>query len=141
MIFPKSFKGLFDFGYQRRGLEIPTFYFVYLILSIMAGAVVGMLVSLATGSDETRINWRVDSITASILFLVITHQIIKRKGMGTTSPVIWILPIATAALTLYVGHIVALIIPTILSARPKKNDQKAPPPSPEQTQPPQNSSE
>lgn len=121
MYFPKSFKGLFDFGYQRRGLEIPTFYFVYLIVSIMLGAVVGMLVSLATGSDQVRITWRVDSIAASILFLVVTHQMILKKGLGTQSPIIWLLPIATAALTIYVGHVIALIIPTILSTRPNKS--------------------
>lgn len=125
MLFPKSFKGLLDFGYQRRGMEIPTFYFVYLIGSVMIGAICGMLVSLATGSDTARITWRVDYIAASILYLVVTHQIIKKKTMGTQSPIIWLLPIATAALTLYIGHIVALIIPTILSARPNKNTAKA----------------
>lgn len=118
MYWPSFFKGLFDFGYQRRGLEIPTFFFTYLIGSIMLGAIVGTVVSALTGSDQIRLTWRLDHITASVLFLIVTHFIIKKKGIGENIKIIWLLPLVTAALTLYLGHVIALIIPTILSAVP-----------------------
>jgi hypothetical protein len=143
MLFPKYFKGLFDFGYQRRGLEVPTFYFVYLIATIMAGAVVGQTISALLGSDQIRVTWRVDHIVASIIYLILTHAIIKKKGMGETIKIIWILPLVTAGLTLYIGHVVALIIPTILSTRPNNYLKKQTPPTtekPNDTQPNQQNS-
>lgn len=121
MYFPKSFKGLLDFGYQRRGLEIPTFYIAYLIGGVMAGAIIGMLISSVAGSDQIRITYRLDQITASIIYLVVTHQMIMRKGLGETIKLTYLLPIITAALTLYLGHAFGLIIPTILSAQANKH--------------------
>lgn len=126
MYFPSYFKGLFDFGYQRRGLEIPTFYFVYLIGTIMAGAVVGQMISAIARSDQIRVNYSLDHITASIIYLLITYFIIKQKNLGASIKLIWLLPIATAALTLYVGHAIALIIPTVLSAVGNRNQKPTP---------------
>lgn len=133
MYFPKYFKGLFDFGYQRRGLEVPTFYFVYLIGSVMVGAVVGMLVSSATGSDAIRISWRVDSIAASILFLVMSHSIILKKGLGNEIKLVWLLPMLAALLTIFLGHIIGLLILTILATRPNKYTQSNTSPSQDPT--------
>jgi hypothetical protein len=121
MYFPKQFRGIFDFGYQRRGLEVPTFYFTYLIGSIMLGAIVGVAISALLRSDTVRIQWNVDLITASILFLTISHFMIQKKALADNIKIIWLLPIITAALTLFTGHLLGLIIPTILATRPNKN--------------------
>jgi hypothetical protein len=123
MYFPKQFKGIFDFGYQRKGLEIPTFYFVYLIGSIMISAVIGTIISSITRSDTIRITYSLDVVIASIVFLVVSHTIIKKKGLGNDIKIIWLLPLVSAALTLYVGHILGVLVPTILSARPNKHLQ------------------
>ncbi len=123
MYWPKAFRGLFDFSYQRRGLEVPIFYISYLIGSIMAGAVVGTIISAIMKSDSIRIAWNIDYITASILFLIVSHLFILKKGLGNEIKIIWILPIVAAGLTLFAGgHVIGLIIPTILSAMANKNN-------------------
>ncbi len=127
MYFPKVFRGLFDFGYQRRGLEVPVFYITYLIGSIMAGAVVGTIVSAIARSDNVRIAWSIDYLTASIVFLIVSHMIILKKGLADNIKIIWILPIVAAALTLLAGgHLTGLIIPTILSAMANKHITQSP---------------
>lgn len=90
----------------------------------MAGAIVGQMISAIARSDQIRVNYSLDHLTASIIYLVITYFIIKQKNLGDSIKLIWLLPLATAALTLYMGHAIALIIPTILSAVGNRN-QKA----------------
>lgn len=152
------FQHLFNFGYQRRGIEVIGFFIAYMLGTIMLGAVVGSTVASIFGGDAARTNWRVDSITASIVMLLLTHFIIRQKHLHTISPLFMILPLGTSILSLFVTPTIALIIPSILSSLPPKipytplptsgndganeqivkqqqNEPPPPPPQPQEKQP------
>jgi hypothetical protein len=129
MYFPPLFQHLINFGYQRRGLEVIGFFIAYLLGTIMLGAVVGSVVASLFGGDAARINWKVDSITASIVMLLITHFIVRKKHLYTVSPLFMILPLVTAIISQFLTPAVALTIPTFLSSLAPKIPYTPPPTS------------
>ncbi len=120
MLFPSMFRGLIDLGYQRRGLEVIGFYMAYVIGSIMLGAVLGNGVAAIFGSSAVRAEWKVDFIAISILCLVLSFYSIKLKNLGTIK-IMWLLPIVSAIFAIYGGPVMGLLIPTILTTRPKNH--------------------
>lgn len=118
MYFPPMFQHLLNFDYQRRGLEVVGFFIAYLLGTIMIGAVIGSIVAQLFGGDAARINWKIDTITASIVLLLISHFIVRKKHLHTTSPLFMILPLGTAILSQFFTPAIALLIPSFLSSLP-----------------------
>lgn len=129
MYFPPMFRSMINFGYQRRGLEVVAFYISYLIATIISGAIVGSIVASMFGGDETRIAWKVDMVTASIVLLIVTFFIIKQKNLAQKSMFFNFLPLATAVITQIATPAIGLIIPTFLSTLPGGTKFTQPPPT------------
>ena len=127
MYFPPMFRSLYNFGYQRRGMEIAAFYISYLIGTIITGAIVGSVMASLFGGDAFRIKYKVDMVTGSIVLLAITYYIIKQKNLNRHM-LMNFLPLATALLTQVASPAIALIVPTFLSTLPGKT-QFTPPPT------------
>jgi hypothetical protein len=128
MYFPPMFQHLLNFGYQRRGIEVLGFFIAYLLGTIMAGAVAGSIVASVFGGDAARINWKIDTITASIVMLLVTFFIIKQKHLGPNI-IFMLLPLGTAILSQFLTPAIALIIPSFLSSLPPKIPYTPPPTS------------
>jgi hypothetical protein len=127
MYFPPMFRSLYNFGYQRRGLEVAAFYIAYLLGTIIAGAIVGSVMASLFGGDAFRNKYKVDMVTASIVLLIITYYSIKQKNLNRNI-LMNFLPLATAILSQFATPAIALIIPTFLSTLPGKT-QFTPPPT------------
>lgn len=113
MYTPPLFQHLLNFGYQRRGLEILGFYIAYLISSIIISGAVGSLVAAIFGV-EARDNSRADVVAASIVVLVVTFLIIKKKRLSGL--LYTFLPLGSAILCQFLSPVLALLVPAYLSS-------------------------
>jgi hypothetical protein len=129
MYWPSMFQRIYDFGYQRRGLEVMGFFITYMIGIVIGGAIVGSIVAALFGGDAARVNWKIDLITHSIILLIITHLIVRQKQLYVKSQFFMFLPLATSILAQFVGPAISLIIPTFLSSLPKATTFTPPPTS------------
>lgn len=109
------FQHLYDFGYKRQGIEVFGFFISYLLATIILGAIIGSIVASLFGGDAARVNWKIDSITASIVVLLLTFYIIKRKHLGPNI-IYTLLPLGAAIVSQFLTPAIALMIPSFLSS-------------------------
>jgi hypothetical protein len=119
------FKSLTDFSYQRSPLQAVGFYIIYLVLTILAGAIAGMLFGLSTTNLEVDNGQKVGMITAILVVLCLSFLILQAKKLLNNYFYVGLAALS-AVVAFLGGGLLGLIITAYLTtlSGPKKKSKK-----------------
>ncbi len=113
------FKNLTDFGLKRDFKEALIFYIVYLVLFILSGGLIaGLLASFTNSERAFQMGLKITNVLVFVAVFVISFLIVKEKRLLTDIRYVGLI-LLSGLLAVWGGGILGLIIPAILTTRPK----------------------
>lgn len=117
------FKNLTNFAYKRNTKEAVGFYFAYLFLIILLGALFGGLAALIIGQEDNfELGMRIGSLTSIVITIGVSFLILKKKNLLKNFS--YIILILFSGLLAYLGGGLLSLIP--VSFLTTRESQKSP---------------
>ncbi|MFH1857549.1 MAG: hypothetical protein ABH845_01410 [Candidatus Omnitrophota bacterium] len=110
------FKNLFDFGFKRNAKGAFGFYVAYLILTVVASALLGALIGLLFGTENFNVALRIGTTFSVAVVLTLSFLILaKKKLIGHLGYLL--LALSSGVLAYFGGGLLGLIPVSFLTTR------------------------
>jgi hypothetical protein len=110
------FRSLTDFSRPRSPLEALGFYLFYLLVSLLAGALIGGLAALLSPGQSFEAGTRAGALLAVLLSLALSSLLLSQRGL-LAHPGYLVIALVSAVAALFGGGLLGLIGPAFLSTR------------------------